>query len=173
MSPQSLVLALLAATLNGSIAAATPRPAGCDAAEYRQLDFWLGDWEVFEADDPATPIARARIDAIAAGCGLYERYEQTDGLIGESILSFDAVRRVWQQTWITNYGSLMVIVGRFEDGALTLEGPVHLKDGSSSRQRITWTAEDGGVREAASISKDGGKTWAPAFDVVFRKRLRS
>lgn len=169
MSPKCWVLALLTAVI-GSTAAATPRTAGCDAAEYRQFDFWLGDWEVFEAVDRTTPIARARVDAIAAGCGIYERYEQTDGLIGESILSFDAVRRVWQQTWITNYGSLMVIAGRFEKGTLTLEGPVHLKDGSSAQQRITWKAEDGGVREAASISRDGGKTWAPAFDVVFRKR---
>ncbi len=37
-------------------------------------------------------------------------------------------------------------------------------------QRITWKAEDKGVRESAVMSKDGGKTWTPAFDVLFRKR---
>lgn len=25
-------------------------PAGCDAAEYRMFDFWVGDWEVRLAD---------------------------------------------------------------------------------------------------------------------------
>jgi hypothetical protein len=169
MSTATVVLAILVA-LNSSTAAASPQSAGCSAAEYRQLDFWLGDWDVFEAGDATNSIARARVARIAAGCALHELYEQNDGLIGESILSFDAVRRVWQQTWVTNYGSLMVIVGRFKDGALTLQGEVHLRDGSSLLQRITWKTEGSAVRESAVMSKDGGKTWVPAFDVVFRKR---
>ncbi len=168
MSKVALMMAALAvATL--SIAATPPRPAGCNAAEYRQLDFWLGDWDAFESSDLSTSIARTHVDLIAAGCAVHELYVQTDGLIGDSILSFDGVRRVWQQTWVTNYGSLMVIAGRFKDGALTLEGETHTRDGRSVLQRITWKAEGGGVRESSVISKDGGKNWAPAFNVVFQK----
>jgi hypothetical protein len=139
------------------------------AEEYHQLDFWLGDWDTFESTDATTSIARTHVDRIAAGCAIHELYEQTDGLIGDSILSFDAVRKVWQQTWVTNYGSLMVITGRFKDGALTLEGETHAGDGRSLRQRITWKAQGHGVRESSVMSKDGGKTWEPAFDVVFQK----
>jgi len=64
----------------------------------------------------------------------------------------------------------MVLWGNFKDGALILEGEAHLRDGKSVMQRITWEAQANGVREWAVLSKDGGKTWAPAFDVVFRKR---
>jgi hypothetical protein len=150
---------------------ATPADsAKCSAPPYRQFDFWLGDWDVYETGDATTPIARATVSRIAGGCGIHERYEQTDGLIGESILSFNGARQVWQQTWITNYGSLMVIEGRLRDGALTLEGDVHLANGSSLRQRITWKASGGAVRESAVMSKDGGNTWEPAFDVEFRQR---
>jgi len=63
----------------------------------------------------------------------------------------------------------MVIVGQFKNGALVLEGEVHLKDGSSVLQRITWEAQHKAVREYAVLSKDNGKTWAPSFDVLFRK----
>jgi hypothetical protein len=42
-------------------------------------------------------------------------------------------------------------------------------DGRSVAQRITWKTQDQGVRESAVLSKDGGKTWAPAFDVLFLK----
>jgi hypothetical protein len=163
-----LMLAFLVAS-NLSIAATSPRPAGCAAAEYHQLDFWLGDWDTFEFTDATTSIARTHVTRIAAGCALHELYEQTDGLIGDSILSFDAARKVWQQTWVTNYGSLMAINGRFKDGTMTLEGEMHGGTGSSMLQRITWKAEGGGVRESSVMSKDGGKTWEPAFDVVFRK----
>jgi hypothetical protein len=63
----------------------------------------------------------------------------------------------------------MVIVGTFKDGALVLEGDVHLQNGTTVTQRITWKAQGNGVREFAVVSKDGGKTWAPAFDVLFLK----
>ena len=151
-------------------AEATPPPAGCAAADYHLLDFWIGDWDTFDSDAPhGASIARAHVDPIAHGCALHELYEQSDGLIGDSILSFDPVRKQWQQTWVTNHGSLMVITGHFAQGALVLEGEVHLADGRTVVQRITWKSQDDGVRESAVLSKDGGKTWSPAFDVVFRK----
>lgn len=145
--------------------------AHCGDAQYRQLDFWIGDWDTFETDAPGGPsVARARVAPIAQGCAIHELYEQNDGLIGDSILSYDPVRKHWQQTWVTNRGSIMVLVGNFKDGQLTLEGEVHLKDGRSVMQRISWQELGDVVREWAVLSKDGGKTWTPAFDVQFRRR---
>ena len=150
-------------------AAAQTPPAPCSAAESRQFDFWIGDWDAFDADDLQTAIARTHITAIAAGCAIHELYEQADGLIGDSILAFDPVRRAWQQTWVTNRGSLMVISGRLVDGALVLEGEMHVANGTSLRQRITWQRQGEAVRESATLSRDDGRTWEPAFDVIFRK----
>ena len=164
--PRHLAL-LLAATMGTSAASA------CSAPEYRQFDFWLGDWDAYEYTDRGTPIARTHVEPIAAGCAIHELYEQTDGLIGDSILSFDPVRRAWQQTWVTNRGSLMLITGRFRDGAVTLEGETHTGDGKTVLQRITWKAEGSVVRETAVMSRDGGKSWAPAFDVLFRKHSKA
>jgi hypothetical protein len=150
---------------------ATPVPPNCNAvAGYHELDFWIGDWDTFETDPPGGPsVARARVDSIAQGCAIHELYEQTDGLIGDSILSYDPVRARWQQTWVTNRGAIMVIVGDFKDGALVLEGEVHFQ-GGTILQRITWKAQDKGVRESAVLSRDGGKTWSQSFDVLFLKR---
>jgi hypothetical protein len=167
----------LAALGSAFIAAAVASPSAptltsphCSAAEYHQLDFWIGDWETFETDAPGGPsVARARVEPVAQGCAIRELYEQVDGLVGDSLLSYDPVRKQWQQTWVTNRGSIMVLWGRFNDGALVLEGEVHLQDGKSVMQRITWKAQDHGVRESAVLSKDGGKTWTPAFDVLFLK----
>jgi hypothetical protein len=142
----------------------------CPAAEFHQLDFWLGDWDTQDKDaKDTTSVARTHVDSIAAGCAVHELYEQTDGLIGDSILSYDPVRKQWQQTWVTNHGSLMQIYGDFKDGVLTLEGESHLRDGRTVMQRITWKAEGKGVRETGVSSKDAGKTWEPYFDVLFVK----
>ncbi len=162
-----LALSLLCATAQ----AATPAAPFCnDVPQYHQLDFWVGDWDTFETDEPGgASIARTQVAPIAQGCALHELYEQTDGLIGDSILSYDPARKHWQQTWVTNRGSIMQIMGNFTDGVLVLEGEVHRNDGQTVLQRISWKNQDKGVREWAVLSKDGGKTWSPAFDVLFVK----
>ena len=166
----ALGIAFSAAATASSSAAAITSPH-CTAAEYRQLDFWIGDWDTLESEAPDGPsIARTRVEPIAQGCAIHELYEQTDGLIGDSILSYDPVRKQWQQTWVTNRGAIMMLWGDFKDGALILEGEAHLQDGKSVMQRITWKTQGNAVRESAVMSKDGGKTWAPAFDVLFLKR---
>jgi hypothetical protein len=150
--------------------AANPAAPNCPAMEFHQLDFWLGDWDTQDSDaKDTTSVARTHVDAIAAGCAVHELYEQTDGLIGDSILSYDPVRKQWQQTWVTNHGSIMQIYGLFKDGVLTLQGETHLRDGRIIGQRITWKAEGKGVRETGVSSKDGGKTWDPYFNVLFVK----
>ena len=166
------VIALISSMpATASAAADTSSTTPCSAIEYRQLDFWIGDWDTFETEDlNGRSIARALITPLVDGCALHERYEQSDGLVGDSILSFDPVRRQWQQTWITNRGSNMVLWGERRDAALVLEGEVHLRDGATVRQRITWRTEGDAVRETAVLSRDGGERWEPAFDVLFRKR---
>jgi hypothetical protein len=150
--------------------AAKPVYPNCSASDYHQMNFWVGDWDTVDTEAPSGPVqARAHVDPIAQGCAIHELYEQIDGLIGDSILSYDAARKQWQQTWVTNRGSIMVISGNFKDGMLALAGEAHLNDGKTVMQRIYWKAQDKSVREWAVMSKDGGKTWVPAFDVLFRK----
>lgn len=161
----------VAAQAKPAVSLAAAQAAQCPDAEFRQFDFWLGDWDTFESDNSVPgSIARARVKRIAAGCAIHELYEQNDGLIGDSILSYDAVRRVWQQTWVDNRGTLLVLAGAFKDGAVTMGGEMRLRSGKMLLQRITWKAEAGGVRESAVRSRDGGKTWEPFFDVMFKKR---
>jgi hypothetical protein len=148
---------------------ASPRTPGCTEPERHQLDFWLGDWDTFEPEGAlGESQARAHVDSILAGCVVHELYEQTDGLVGDSFLSYDSITRKWQQTWVTNFGAYMFLTGSFDDGVLTLEGTSHTKS-RDVPHRITWKAEKGGVRETGVMSMDGGKTWTPAFDVLFLK----
>jgi hypothetical protein len=173
LSLATLVYALT--NVSGVFAAEAPAPAvaarapGCMEPERHQLDFWLGDWDTFEPEGaPGESQARAHVDSILAGCVVHELYEQTDGLVGDSFLSYDSITKRWQQTWLTNFGAYMFLTGTFKGGVLTLEGASHTKT-RDLPHRITWKAENGGVRETGVMSTDGGKTWVPAFDVLFLK----
>jgi hypothetical protein len=171
---KALLTLILVGTFTPAVTAtgAAPRPNCKATAQYHKLDFWIGDWDTFEPTNPqGASVARAHVNPIAEGCAIHELYEQSDGLVGDSILSYDPARKQWQQTWVTNAGSIMMIFGNFDGDTLVLEGEVHLKSGNSVLQRIRWKAQQDGVREWAEMSKDGGKTWTPAFDVLFRKHV--
>jgi len=65
------VLSAIAALFMGSHASAAA-PAPCTEPEYRQLDFWVGDRDAYDADNRDKIVARARVDAILGGCALRE-----------------------------------------------------------------------------------------------------
>jgi hypothetical protein len=138
----------------------------CAAPEYRQFDFWAGDWDAFEAQS-RVPVARLIVTRILDGCALLEDYQDANGHKGQSFSIYDSFRKVWHQTWVTNRGELLVIEGRFESGELTLSGPDPSK-GPQGRVRGVWKPVEGGVREIGVTSTDGGKTWNPWFDLSFR-----
>jgi ketosteroid isomerase-like protein len=144
-----------------------PKPAFCVAPEYRQFDFWVGDWDAFDVENPAVKVAHNRVDRILDGCVLLENYEGTDGLHGEGFSIYDAARGVWHQSWVTNRGKLLIIEGKFQNGEMILSGVDEFAAGKTVI-RGTWKPVSEGVRETAVTSADDGKTWSPLFDLVFR-----
>ena len=142
--------------------------APCAASEYRQFDFWLGDWDTFEADAPDKIVARNRVSNILDGCALLEVYEQRDGLNGQSFTIYDAARKVWHQSWVTNRGQLLTIEGGMQGDRMVLTGIDRGTDGNTRLIRGVWKRVAGGVRETAETSNDDGKTWKPLFDIIFR-----
>ncbi len=153
-------------TVGGS--SETGKATACASPEYRQFDFWVGDWEAFDVDSPSTAVARVRVDRILDGCVLCEDYQDTNGLKGQSFSIYDASRKLWHQTWVTNRGRLLVIEGKMQSGEMVLSGVDHDADGKPRQIRGTWRPVDGGVRETAITSIDSGKTWKPWFDLLFR-----
>lgn len=168
--PQRLLLLALATTAAALAAGrAMAGSPGCTAPEYRQLDFWLGDWQAYDNDGKGPYAARDAITAILDDCVILERYRQKDGHDGNGTTVYDASRKLWHQTWVTNSGELLILEGRFSDGALTMSGSNLGKDGKRVSYRVTWNRQGTGVRETAVLSKDGGLSWRPYFDILFVK----
>ena len=160
-------LAMGAGRARATTPAVAPHGAPCVALpERHRFDFWIGDWNAFDVGGPRTPSARVRVTSILGGCALREWYEGADGLAGESLTVYDAGRKLWHQTWITNRGGLLTIEGRFDGSTATLEGPRYAADGRKEIVRGTWKPEGRGVRETAWTSSDG-ENWKPLFDILF------
>ena len=162
----AFILLLAGRTIpSGRVFATEPAPQPyCSAPAFRQFDFWAGNWDVFDLGSPVK-VAHAQVDLILDGCVLREDYQGRDGHKGQSFTIYDSARDVWHQTWVTNRGELLIIEGRLRDGTMDLSGEDRAK---GALVRGQWKPENGNVRETAVTSTDGGKTWNPWFDLVFR-----
>ena len=173
--PVALLLVIAASTIALTAAGQQVRvtlkprpPASCATGEFRQFDFFAGDWDTYDVADPSKVVARNRVTVVLDGCAVREVYQQDDGLVGESLSIYDAFRRRWHQSWVTNRGSLLLLNGGLEGERMVLTGPDRAADGTPSLLRGIWWREGADVRERAERSTDGGRTWTPVFDIVFR-----
>lgn len=145
---------------------ATAQP--CASTVYHEFNFFVGYWDTYDVDAPGKVVARNNVNLILNGCVVHEDYLQKDGLHGQSYSIYDAARKAWHQSWVTNRGELLLLDGGMESGRMILTGKQIAKDGKPSFLRVVWYQQGDGVRETATRSIDSGKTWKPMFDILFK-----
>lgn len=146
----------------------------CNTEEYRQFDFWLGDWDVTPAS-AQTAVAENKISSVQDGCAVLEEY-RNGAFTGMSINFYDASLEKWRQTWMSNVGGSVYLEGGLnEDGAMVMtDKGLPISAATGSINRVTWTPnEDGSVRQYWEASSDGGETWSVAFDGLYVKKTDS
>jgi tetratricopeptide (TPR) repeat protein len=141
--------------------------------KYRELDFWLGDWEARNVNAPRTsPPASSAITKIHNGCVILETW-QSPGYSGQSFNIYDRSRKQWHQTWVDSTGGLHEYWGNLKDGNMVYEGMIPPTPGQSGPQQTRMTffnLGDGKVRQFVERSTDGGKTWVVGYDFIYTKK---
>lgn len=141
----------------------------CGDPDYRAFDFWVGEWEVTTAQ--GQPAGTNVIEKILNGCVLLENWTGMGGGSGKSMNFYDAGRRRWTQTWVSDSGNVLEVHGGFRDGAMRFEGQVYRKDGAPLLDRMTFfPLEPGKVRQLIEHSGDNGKTWVVWFDGIYTRK---
>ena len=166
--PAFALAAAIAASAAALPASAADAPKGCAAAEHRQFDFWIGEWDVKLASGKVA--GSNRITSIHGGCALIEEWRGAGGYTGTSLSIYDGERRRWRQTWVDSGGSLLQLDGALSDGTMSLAGET-VEGETRTLQRVRWTPQaDGRVRQHWESSEDGGKSWKTVFDGWYTKR---
>ena len=140
--------------------------ASCANLAYRQFDFWLGDWNVATADGKL--VGRDHIEKAYGGCALREHWTSVDGGTGGSFSIYDMSRKIWHQTWVDSTGTLVVLEGGLKGTAMVMSGEM-TEGGKRQLDRMSWTPQDGKIRQLWETSEDGGKNWKVIFDVYYDK----
>jgi len=139
----------------------------CTSAEYRQFDFWLGD---FKVEDPnGNYVGDNEITLHLDGCMLMESWKGASGMNGMSMNFYDPSDQTWNQIFVDNNGAPAnwpPLKGKFENGSMVLWSPE-----GENRSRWTWTKiSNDKVRQMAESTSDGGKTWTVVWDSYYIRK---
>jgi hypothetical protein len=149
---------------------ALPKPCST-VPEYRQFDFWLGEWEVYAVN--GNKAGQSRISMILDSCIILEEWTGGGGFSGKSFNTWNAVKRQWQQTWVDNVGGTThFLSGKSEPGKITFLADNEIgRDGKTFKRKLTfYKLSDEKVRQHGERSNDGGQTWATEYDLEYRKK---
>jgi hypothetical protein len=136
--------------------------------EYKQFDFWVGEWVV---TSEGQQVATSSIQRIVNNCIIFENYAQSDGYTGKSFNFFDATLKKWRQTWVDGTARVSEFAGVYQDSAMRFEGESHLPDGTRILRRMTlFNLGPDRVRQLSEASSDGGKTWRVTYDFIYTRR---
>jgi tetratricopeptide (TPR) repeat protein len=141
----------------------------CRAARHHEFDFWVGSWDVKNAAGQA--VGTSQVDSILDGCVVLENWTGRFGDTGKSFNLYDASRKRWQQTWVSDRGVLTEFHGALQDGAMAYTTTSPMPDGTPRHRRLTFTPlSDGRVRQHSEKSEDQGATWTTEYDFFYTRR---
>jgi len=173
---ESLVFAGCALAQTQGASPPPPPPPNCSAAEHHALDFWIGEWDAFRADNNRLS-GRSSITASDGGCVINENWTSVGAPFaysGRSLNTFNTSGGHWEEYWADSTGSRIYFVGgAIAGGAVQMATPSPSPTGPNGAmqwQRVTFTPNaDGSVTQQGDASADG-RTWTLNYRLIYRRR---
>ena len=173
----AVLILLFSATTVLSQQSATPASPSnpCTAAQQKQLDFWVGEWELTWPGEKAgeTGHGTNSIRRILDGCVVQETFSGGDSmhLRGSSVSIFDSTAGKWKQTWVDNEGGYLDFVGELKDGQMMLQREAVRHEGTKVLQRMVFKNIDANELDWSwEASRDGGKTWQVQWPIHYKRK---
>src|ERR1051326_941533 len=167
------LLATFVVCLVSASFAQNPAPVPCDKNPvYQKLDFWLGDWDVYDLKSGAKD-GTNRIEKILKGCAIIENWSDSTASEGKSLFYVVRATGQWRQVWVEDSGGMKekALLDSYTGDGLRFQGEILHRDGTSHLDRTTLQPTVGSrVRQTIEISRDHGKTWEVVYDAEYRRR---
>lgn len=138
--------------------------------EFKQFDFWLGEWEVRTPD--GTLAGHNSITKEQGGCALHENWVSASGAGGTSTSFYLPSREQWRQIWVGSNGTLIDMSGGLLEGELRMEGTIeYTSTGRVVAFRAVWSTNDDNsiVRQRMEEFDVATASWKLWFDGFYRR----
>lgn len=160
---------LLSIVPNGLAAADNPPPP-CSAPEFRQFDFWVGEWDLSWPDSGrGVNVVTIELDS----CVIEENFTTLDEapFRGHSVSTYDKNTNQWHQTWVDNTGAYLDFFGGWRDSTMILSRIAADTSGGSFMQRMVWhDITPNSLEWNWERSDDHGKTWRLLWGVLYQRK---
>lgn len=164
----SFLVLLVPAFAAAQESAASASPP-CSTGEYRQFDFWVGDWIVRTPDGAVA--GTNLVEKTLNDCVITEHWQGTSDSVGRSLSMFFSRDGGWHQTWVDGSGGRLDLVGGWDGEKMVLSGTMPGADGAPVLHEISWTPRaDGTVRQYWRVSKDDGESWGDVFVGIYSRK---
>ena len=163
------------ASASAQSSAPAAQPAPCSEAEQKQLDFWVGEWDLtWPGQNGGAPgHGTNSVHRVLGGCVVQENFSGEDAmhLRGMSVSLFDVRSGKWKQTWVDNEGGYIDLVGGFANGEMTLSRQATRPDGTQVQMRMVYkNISKDEFDWSWESSKDGGKTWSVVWPIHYKRK---
>ena len=171
-----LNLLVLVVTGAPGLSAQTNTPSPCNSKpEYRQFDFWIGEWEVTNADGQF--LGMNKIELILDGCVVLENWTSASpNYSGKSFNYYNSIRGKWEQKWIDNQGISIEFEGLYDadNKSLNYVGKgFNPADSSWIDYKLTfYNISEDYMRQIWEQSSDG-ENWTTLFDGHYRRKAEN
>jgi hypothetical protein len=163
-----LLIGLL--TIAAAPALGQPAAAPCSTAEFKQIDFWLGEWDARWDAFPGTPAGTGsnHITRNYAGCVTEEHFDG-GSFKGQSVSTYLVRTKNWRQTWVDDQGAYIDLAGGPDShGNFVLTTLPQSSSAAASRMIFTDIKPDSFTWRWQATQD--GKTWADNWVIHYTRK---
>ena len=145
--------------------------APCEDPEFKQFDFWLGDWTVASAAGGGTG-GSSHISKEMAGCVVWENWTSTGTpYFGKSYNTWNPNLKRWEQYWVDTSAGVMFFHGELKNDIMDYwtDDVPQASGGTLLRHLQFFNLGPDKVRQFSQGSSDGGKTWHTEYDLIYTR----
>ena len=174
LSRYMLLIAILALLLSRTVQAADDEAdetvtAACAAPEFRQFDFWVGEWDLTWGDSGrGENIVTIELDS----CVIVENFT-TLGVplfVGRSVSTYSVPKARWHQTWVDNSGGYLDFAGGVVGDSMIMSRTA-VRGDSVFHQRMVWyNITPNSLDWNWERSMDDGSSWETLWNIHYVRR---
>lgn len=137
---------------------------------FRELDFWLGSWDVSATEGPR--LGSSQVVTRVNDCLIVEDFVTPKGMQSRSYVFYDFATATWHRSYIDENGEYVALSGGLEQGGnsprIVMTGTDVAPNGEEFDLKVTIAALGPDlVRQIWEVSDDGGATWKPALSLDY------
>jgi hypothetical protein len=143
----------------------------CEDAEFKQFDFWLGDWDVASAAD-GVHRGSSHISKEMGGCVVWENWTSAGSpYFGKSYNTWNPNLKRWEQYWVDTSAGVMFFHGELKNKVMDYwtDDVPQVGGRTLLRHLQFFNLGPDKVRQFSQGSSDGGNTWHTEYDFIYTR----